>query len=106
MRKLILAFLLAAPLAGYGQAVITIPAQQCVWRAGDDVRWVTPSLDESGWRPYAEWAPTLSEQRLVVRCHTSLSSLVNLTRAAIEISLDAPYELYVDGELVGSEGAS
>ena len=105
MRKLILAFLLAAPLAGLGQAAITISPGQCVWRNGEDMRWVTPSLDESGWRPYAQWTPTLSEQRLVVRCHADLSSLANLKHAAIEISLDAPYELYVDGQLVGSEGS-
>jgi hypothetical protein len=38
MRKLILAFLLAAPLAGYGQAAITISPGQCVWRNGEDMR--------------------------------------------------------------------
>jgi hypothetical protein len=105
MRRLILTILLAAPLAGLGQAAITISPGQCVWRAGDDVRWAAPDLDETGWTPDAQWSPTLAQQRMWVRCHQDLTSLDKLAHPAIQVSLDAAYELYVDGGLVGRAGS-
>ena len=39
MSKLVLLFLLLWPVAAFGQSIITISPQQCVWRAGDNPAW-------------------------------------------------------------------
>jgi len=52
MRKLAWLLLILTPLAALSESIIEIPAQQCVWRAGDDTSWAALNLDESGWRPY------------------------------------------------------
>jgi len=59
LRKFAL-LLLLAPVAGFGQSLVTIAPENCVWHAGDSIggeavgrlRWAAPDLDESGWKPY------------------------------------------------------
>jgi len=49
MSKLILLFLLPLPVAAFGQSIITISPQQCVWRAGDNPAWAAENLDQTDW---------------------------------------------------------
>lgn len=88
----------------YAQSVVTISPQQCVWRAGDNSAWAAPSLDESGWQPYTQWKLNPDEPRYWVRCHADLSPLRGLAHPAIQMSLDAAYQLFVNGEPIGGAG--
>ena len=55
MPKLILLFLFPWPVAAFGQSIITISPQQCVWRAGDNPAWAAENLDQTGWQPFSQW---------------------------------------------------
>ncbi len=100
-----LALLLALPGALAAQAVITVPPQQCVWRAGDNAAWAAPNLDESGWQPYTAWQPSRRKTQLWVRCHTDLGPLQNDAQPAVQVSMFGAYELYLNGRRLGSAGS-
>ena len=104
MSKLILLFLLPWPVAAFGQSIITISPQQCVWRAGDNPAWSAPGLDESGWQPYTQWTLQPNGAHLWVRCHADLDSLRGQAHPAIQVTLEGAYQVYVNGELVGGAG--
>ncbi len=87
-----------------GSGIINITPQQCVWRAGDNLAWAAPDLDESGWQPYTNWKLDPSEPHIWVRCHADLSFLRGILQPAVQVSLLAAYQLYVDGVLIGSAG--
>jgi len=108
MRRLavLVVMVASAPLL-WGQTVpgiISIPLQQCVWRAGDNPAWAAPNLDETGWQPYAQWKLNPDQPRIWVRCHADLSVLRGMRHPAMQISLYAAYQLYVDGALIGRAG--
>ena len=104
MRKLVLIFLLAAPLGGSAQSLVTVSPQQCVWREGDDVTWAAPNLDEPGWKPYADWKLNPNEPRIWVRCEADFTSLTNTTRPALQVNQLGAYQLYLNGRPIGSSG--
>jgi sigma-B regulation protein RsbU (phosphoserine phosphatase) len=104
MRKFMLVFALACPLASVGQSTITVSPQQCVWRAGDNPAWAAPDLDESGWQPNPHWQRFSPAAHIWMRCHTNLSSLKNEKQPAIQITLYGAYQLFVNGELIGGAG--
>jgi hypothetical protein len=85
--------------------ILPIAPQQCLWRAGDDPAWAAPDIDESGWLPYSQWKLNPNEPRIWLRCHGDLSFLRPVDQPAIQVSLWAAYELYVDGALTGSAGS-
>ncbi len=89
------------PLAA--QAVVFIPPEQCVWRAGDDPAWAAANLDESGWQPYTQWKQP-DQPFYWVRCHAGLAMLRNVAQPAIQVTLYAAYQLYLDGALIGEAG--
>ena len=103
MRKLVLLLLAAAPALA-AQSIVTVPAQQCVWRAGDDPAWAAPSLDDSAWLPLPSWQLNPSLTRLWVRCRIDSASFANLNDPALEISMDAAYESFLDGTSVARNG--
>jgi hypothetical protein len=108
MRRLatLLVMVVAAPML-QGQTVpgiLSVPPQQCVWRAGDNPAWARPSLDEAGWHLWSAWNPASLQPRLWIRCDADLSSLQSTPRPALQIQLYAAYEIYVDGRLIGSVG--
>jgi hypothetical protein len=96
--------LLFSPAMVWAQAVITVAPQHCVWRAGDDLAWSAAGLDESGWRPYAQWEAKPEEPRYWVRCHADLSTLRGAQQPAIQVNLPATYQLYVNGRQIGGAG--
>ena len=99
-----LVFALAAPLAGFGQSVITVSPQQCVWQAGDNTAWAAPSLDESQWQPFTTWKRRSAPTFFWMRCHVDLSALRGTAHPAIQVRFFAAYQLFVNGELIGDAG--
>jgi hypothetical protein len=104
MRKLLLLLLLALSFPTFAQSVLNIDTQPCLYHAGDDPAWAAPDLDETGWKPYSQWKLNPDQPRVWVRCRPDLSSLRAAANPAIQISLWAAYQLYVDGDLIGSAG--
>ena len=103
MRKLAL-LLLLPPVALAAQSIQTISPQQCVWRAGDNPAWAAPNIDETVWQPYTQWKVNPDQPRIWVRCHADLSALRGTEHLALQASVPAAYELYVNGELIGGAG--
>jgi hypothetical protein len=104
MRKTVLILTCLFPAALAAQSIITVPSQQCVWRAGDNPAWAAPSLDDSGWQPYAQWQPNDSHLQIWIRCRTGLAALRGTDRPAVQVSLDAAYQIYLDGSYLGGSG--
>ena len=96
--------LIVLPNAVRGQSLQTITPQQCVWHAGDDLNWASPSLDERAWLPWPQWNAASPEPQIWIRCHADLSSLRGTSSPALQITLYAAYEVYLNGRLVGSDG--
>ena len=92
----------AAPVQA--QSFVSIPRQQCVWRAGDDLSWAAPNLDEAGWQPLATWRRQTSAARFWIRCHGDFSALRGQAHPAIQIAFFDAYELYLDGALIAHAG--
>ena len=104
MPKWVLLFLLPFPLATFGQTILTVAPQQCVWRAGDNPAWAAPNLDQSAWQPYENWKLNPSQPRTWVRCHADLSPFNHVDRPALQVTLYAAYQVFADGVLIGSAG--
>lgn len=99
-----LLFLLFSPVMAAAQAVVTVPLQQCVWRAGDNPAWAAANLDESGWQRYTQWQSFSDQAHLWFRCHADLGAVRGAAPPAIQISLQAAYELFVNGVRLGGDG--
>ncbi len=95
-------FLVPAALAA--QSILTVPPQQCVWRAGDDANWAASNLDESTWKPYAGWKLSADAPHIWVRCRADLSTLRSTLHPALQLDFNAAYQLYLNGKLAGSNG--
>lgn len=112
MRKaVLLAFVIgmasAASAASIDSGILTVPASQCVWRAGDNPSWAAPSLDDSNWMPYTGWKwsnMNPDEPHFWVRCHADLSALSGMAHPAIQVQLLPAYQIFVNGELIGGAG--
>lgn len=89
MRKLAWLFLVLSPLAAVGESMVEIPADQCVWRAGDDLAWAAPNLDEGAWRLYGQLNLQPDDVHAWVRCHLGFSSLRDVAHPAIQVTLAA-----------------
>ena len=95
---------LLAPIALVAQSVTAIPTQQCVWHAGDNPAWAAPSLDDSAWQPSTQWKLQPGDAHMWVRCRADLSTLRDVDDPAIQVSLPATYQVFVNGKMVGSAG--
>jgi len=88
--------------------LLTIAPENCVWHAGDDasgaLHWAAPDLDESGWKPYSIWKLNPDEPRIWIRCHVDLSPLHATARPALQLTVRAAYELFVNGSPAGAFG--
>ncbi len=104
MPKLILLFLLPWPVTVFGQSIVTVSPQQCVWRAGDNPAWAAQNFDETGWQPLTQWKLRPADAHMWVRCHPDLDVLRSLDRPALQVSLYAAYEVYLNGQLLGGVG--
>jgi Stage II sporulation protein E (SpoIIE) len=104
MRKLALMLMLLSPLAASGQSMVSIPPQQCVWRAGDNPAWAASNLDESGWQPYSSWKFSPSEPRIWIRCHLQPIAPGEFDRPAVQVRLLAAYQVFMNGVPIGGNG--
>jgi hypothetical protein len=104
LRKSLLLFLPLVPAALPAQSVISLDNQKCVWRSGDDPAWAASSLDESSWRPCAEWKPQHGLTRIWVRYHPDLTLLKSEAQLALQVSLFGNYQAYLNGHLIGGTG--
>lgn len=90
-----------------GQAVPGILAfspQQCIWRAGDNPAWSALSLDESGWRPLAQWQAQPDQSRFWVRCHVDSREFASFDHPAVQVRLLAAYQVFLNGVPIGRNG--
>lgn len=83
---------------------VEIPSTRCVVRSGDSAEWAAPALDETGWKPLAQWKMGPEDAHIWVRCHADLSSLRGISHPAILVHLGAAYAIYSDGRLLGGAG--
>ncbi|HTV05812.1 MAG TPA: PP2C family protein-serine/threonine phosphatase [Acidobacteriaceae bacterium] len=104
MRRLSLILLLMLPVAAFGQSLITVSPQHCVWRAGDNPAWAVPNLDESGWLPYSQWKLNPDQSRIWVRCHLEPIVPGVFDRPSVQIRLWGSYEVFMNGALIGRNG--
>ncbi len=84
--------------------LIAVDKQQCVWRAGDDVNWAQPNLDETEWQPYSAWSLNPAEPHVWIRCHTNLSVVRNAEQPGVQVRVFAAYQVFANGQLMGSVG--
>ena len=106
LRQLIIVWvaLVVLPLAVRAQSLKSITPQQCVWHAGDNPEWASPALDEKGWLPWSQWSPGSPEPHIWIRCHADLAPVRKVGTSALQITLYAAYEVYLDGHIIGSAG--
>lgn len=103
MHRYLVFLMLSTPMLVAAQAVVSISPDQCVWRAGDDLAWASPDMNESGWRPYSDWQINPDESKVWVRCR-AVAPNVAAEPTGIQVRLFAAFELYVNGEKAGSAG--
>ena len=102
MRKLCL-LLLLIPWPLFAQSVQPVSRSQCVWRAGDDPVWSSPSLDDSAWLPADQFRGDIP--RFWVRCQTQLDHLRSVQDQAIQVRFPGAYQLFLNGELLSTYGS-
>jgi hypothetical protein len=101
MRKLlVLLFVIPWPL--FAQSVQPVSPSQCVWLAGDDSNWSSPSLDDSDWLPAEQFRGGIP--RFWVRCRTQLDLSRSVRDQAIQVHFLGSYQLFLNGELLSSYG--
>ena len=103
MRKFLVLLCLCVPAMLFAQEVNIAP-DRCVWRAGDDSAWADPAFDDSAWMAYSTWQQSPSQPQVWIRCHADLSPLRSSAQPALQIRLYAAYQVFVNGDLIGSAG--
>ncbi|HWG22308.1 MAG TPA: PP2C family protein-serine/threonine phosphatase [Terracidiphilus sp.] len=96
--------LLISASALAAQSFQTVAPSQCLWHAGDNPAWAATNLDESGWQPYTQWKLNPNQPHIWVRCHADLSALRGTAHPALQASVPAAYELYVNSQPIGAAG--
>ena len=86
------------------QSIVTISPLQCVWHAGDNSRWATPDLDETGRQPYTAWHIEGGNPYLWIRCHADLTSLAGLAHPALQFENGRAFQAFLNGEPLGRSG--
>lgn len=87
------------------QTALSVQPSVCVWRAGDDMRWAAPGLDETGWRPLAQWTGLATPTpRFWMRCQVNPGALAAAVHPVLQVSGDLSYELFIDGRSIGTFG--
>jgi len=101
VRNWLLALIVAWPLSLCAQAIVTVPPEQCIYKVGDDPRWAAADLDESGWKPFSEYALAGDMTVLWARCHTNVDLTAAQQPAEFIESQEAALQAFVNGRLVG-----
>lgn len=97
--------LLLAPSLLAAQTALSIQPEHCVWRAGDDLGWAAPNLDESAWQPVSTWpgfaTPTPD---FWVRCRFDPRQLAPAVHPELQIAGSLAWQVYADGRFIGQSG--
>ena len=101
MRNWLLALIVAWPLSLCAQAIVTVPPEQCIYKVGDDPRWAAADLDESGWKPFSEYALAGDMTVLWARCHTNVDLTAAQQPAEFIESQEAALQAFVNGRPIG-----
>jgi hypothetical protein len=97
-------FLSLAQIAG-AQTALSLAPENCVVRAGDDLRWAAPMLDESGWQRASQWTgDTTIEPHFWLRCRLSSGELAPAVKPALQVAANAAYEVFINGQLLARSG--
>lgn len=104
MRNALAFLLLCLPGVVSAQSILAIPADQCVWRNGDDLAWSSPGLDDSSWQLVSAWKGDSNGPHAWIRCRVDLAALKTAPHPAIQIIAVSAYEIFLQGELIGREG--
>lgn len=104
MRRLATVGLFFPLSVALAQSPVNVPVQQCVWRAGDNLAWAAPNLDETGWQPYAAWSPLNGNPQIWLRCHANLPQLAALPHPALRIENGRAFQAFLNGRPIGSSG--
>ncbi len=100
---LLLLFFFASSLAA--QQSLSIAPQQCVWRQGDDLRWASPNLDESGWHPASQWTTKATPTpNFWLRCSFQPGQLAPAVHPVLLVAGDLAWQVFVDGRSIGESG--
>lgn len=92
--------------AAGAQSALSIAPDHCVFRAGDDVRWAAPGLDETGWKPASQWTTDSTlDAKFWLRCRVDPKQLAAAVKPVLQITADASYDVFVDGKLLASSGS-
>ncbi|MFP5233974.1 MAG: PP2C family protein-serine/threonine phosphatase [Acidobacteriota bacterium] len=86
------------------QTPVAVSHQQCVWRAGDNLAWAAPNLDEKDWKPYTGWRMDGRSPRIWVRCQVNLSPLAGLANPALQFEYGRAFQAFLNGRQIGSNG--
>jgi phosphoserine phosphatase RsbU/P len=92
------------PLLAHGQEIVTVSGTNCVWHAGDNPQWAAPEFNDAGWSAIAKWPARGRPSSAWIRCHADLSSLAHTAVPALQVSGNAAWQLFLNGNLIGSEG--
>jgi hypothetical protein len=104
MRRLAVIGLFFPLSVAFAQSPVAVPVQQCVWRAGDNLAWAAPELDEAGWQPYTAWRLDGGSPRIWIRCHADFPQLSALPHPALQIENGRAFQAFVNGRPIGSSG--
>ena len=97
--------LLAYTPAAVAQKALSVSPEKCVFRMGDGPGWEATSLDERDWQPLAQLPEKQQfESRLWVRCTVLSGALAESIQPTLQVDMNAAYEVYVAGRLVGRHG--
>jgi hypothetical protein len=101
MRNWLLASIVALPVSLCAQAIVTVPPEQCVYKVGDDPRWAAADLDESGWKPFSQYALTGDMTVVWARCHTN-ANLAGVRQPAVGLDTgSSALQVFVNGRPIG-----
>jgi len=109
MRRLLMVALALTPFVApmkwlNAQSYRVVPLEQCVFRPGNSPQWADPSLDQTQWKPYTTWKLTPDESSLWVRCHVAAAMQQSLSHPALQVRVNAGYQIFLNGKPIGASG--
>jgi sigma-B regulation protein RsbU (phosphoserine phosphatase) len=91
--------------ASYAQSALAVAPESCVYRQGDDVRWAAANLDETAWTTTANWpGDQVRSPFWWMRCRFEPARLAAVVDPVMQVTGNAAYEVYIDGQLAGASG--
>jgi sigma-B regulation protein RsbU (phosphoserine phosphatase) len=90
-------------LMALASATAQTEINNCVWHAGDNPAWASPTLDQSQWKPLPASALP-DEAHFWIRCPVPADALRSATKPSVLVEIWAAYEVYWQGNLTNRVG--